>query len=1075
MKRYIYTMALTIMLSGSVAAQNAVVDTIKHETGTLPNSQVADTVKNEVETPLSAEVVDTIKNEVEAPLSSQVVDTIKNEPVTPTNRAEVTQVISIVDQNTVVGTIKNEAGTPIEGVAVTTTRYPYNKSFTDKNGSFTILASLGDYIKISYAGSEGEEIWIEDNQLDITLSDKNIIVINKGQDQNFYRHTQAIGTVSGDELSKNSTQNLTNALYGLLPGLTVKQNTGWTDDATFMIRGGGSLNGTSPLVVVDGIPRTMSYVNLREVENVSILKDGAATALWGTRGANGVILVTTKRGTYNTSNVDINYQHGVGLPMNLPTFADGYTYAMARNEALYYDGEAPIYDAATLAGFQDGSNRDLYANTDWLNEGLRNFSANNQLDVALSGGSEKLRYYSAINYKNDFGILNKSVVNNTDQYDSQMKKYELSARVNLDIDVTKYTLVSFSIFGLLRELKRPNTSSNLNENDLFSSLYHVPSAAFPVRNTSGIWASNDQFKKNPIADLGDVGLFKTNERLLQADLRIAQDLSMLTDGLSAEVAVSYDNAAVFKETATKEYGWEQTVISKDPYTGFDKIGTTSGGANTALAYENRYVYSQFMRVMLEGNIGYNRAFGLNSVNAMLQYRNESYIPMGRNGSRNRQSFMFVGGYNYDNRYLIDVVVNQSGTSVLSTGDKFRTYPAVSAGWIISNEKFMNSSFEYLKLRASWGRSGNDNFGYDLDEQFWGSTTGYNFTDGSSGFPGLAEGALPIENLTCEIADKFNVGIDMQVFKNLSLSVDGFLDQRRKTLIDNSNLISTVIGVDIPMQNIGSMNTKGVEVAINWRENKENFSYYVGGNFSYLKSEILENGEGYKPYDYLSKIGNGYGQMYGLEAVGYFNDAQDIADSPTQRFSEVRPGDIKYKDQNGDNIINDYDVVAIGNSGSVPGIYFGINLGFQYKNFGVDMVFQGVGNYSRMLNTQSVYWPLRNNNSNISTWYLEDKIRWTEDTKETANVPRLTTMDNANNFRNSTQWLVSGSYFKLRNLNIYFNLPQRWVKSMKMEQFQIYLRGNNLFSIDSVDDMNVEDFSINYPDMRSVFLGININF
>ena len=229
------------------------------------------------------------------------------------------------------------------------------------------------------------------------------------------------------------------------------------------------------------------------------------------------------------------------------------------------------------------------------------------------------------------------------------------------------------------------------------------------------------------------------------------------------------------------------------------------------------------------------------------------------------------------------------------------------------------------------------------------------------------------------------------------------------------------------------------------------------------------------YDYLSKKGDRVGQCYGLEAIGYFNDWEDINNSPSQLFSDVRPGDIKYKDQNGDGRIDDYDVVPIGYSTTVPGIYYGINLGFEYRGFGMDMVFQGVGQFSKMLNVRSVYWPMRNGNSNLTKWYLEDNIRWTEDTKDIATVPRLTTLDNANNFRNSTQWLENGSYFKLRNLNIYYNLPDKWAKAMKMDKCQVYVRANNLFSIDHIKYMNCEDLTINYPDMTSVYFGLNINF
>lgn len=979
--------------------------------------------------------------------------------------------LSAMAQSQVVGTVKNQRGTPMEGVAISSVAYPQNKAITNKRGEFAIAAAVGEYIQISYAGNEGGKLWVENDVLEIVLTNKDIVVKNIGEHQNSYRQTQAISTISGDVLSLNGTLSPSNAMYGQLAGLAVRQNTGWTDGASFMIRGGGSINGTAPLIIIDGIQRSMSNVNVHEIESVSVLKDGAATAVWGTRGANGVVLITTKRGAYNTTNIDVNYQRGVGLPINQPKFADGYTYAMAQNEALYYDGLPAQYNADALLSFKDGANRDLYSNTDWLSEGLRDQSVNNQFDITLNGGGGKLRYYSLINYKNDYGILKDNLVNNKD-YTAQMRKYELSARINIDVDVTPSTLVSISMAGILRETKRPNT----NEDDMFGGLYHVPSAAFPIRNSRGNWASNSMYKYNPIARIADVGYSKRNQRTLQSNLNILQSLSMLTEGLSAKFGIAYDTDAIFQETASRKYLYEIASSLFDPITGLEKTVFDKYDEDTNLSYSNGGLAANISRVVLDGNIAYDRAFGLHAVSGMIQYNQEAFITTGRNNNLYRQSVMLVAGYNYNDKYMVDVVVNRSGTSVLSTGDKFRTYPAVSAAWVVSNENFMSSkNIDYLKLRASWGRSGNDNTGYDLDKQFWGGSGGYNFNSNNTGFGGMSEGDLAITNLTCEMADKYNIGVDMQLFKNLSLTVDGFVDQREKSLI-SSNTISSAIGIKVPKQNIGSMNTKGVELSLMWSENKKDFSYYVGGNFSYLKNEIIENGEGFKQYGYQSRIGGLYGQVTGLESIGYFNDVEEIANSPIQRLgSDVRPGDIKYKDQNGDNIIDGDDVVAIGNSNSVPGIYYGINVGFEYKGFGIDMVFQGLGKYSKMLNTKSVYWPLRNGNSNISSWYLEDKIRWTEQTKETANVPRLTTVDNSNNFRNSTQWLADASYFKLRNLNIYYNLPQKWVKPIGLEKLQIYVRANNLFSIDDIDYMNAEDFSINYPDMTSIYLGINVNF
>lgn len=982
--------------------------------------------------------------------------------------------LSAMAQQKITGVVKDAQGVPVMGALVSAVGNPIQKSLTDQKGIFTLEVEKGDYIEVVYADGQKKRVWVDGKSIDICLDEKALLLDNRGKVQPVEEQTQAISVLSGDKLKSNSTFNVGNALFGMLPGLEVIQNTGWTDGATLRVRGGVSLSATSPLIVVDGIPRSLDYLNMLEVESVSILKDGAATALWGTRGANGVIVVTTKRGQYNTRDIDVNYTYGMGLPINQPEFVDGYTYAIMKNEALYYDGLPLQFDQVALDKFRDGTDRDAFANTDWLGEALRNHTVNNQLNLSFRGGGKRVRYYSAINYKNDYGILDNGIAKYSDRYDAQMKKYRLDARMNLDIDVTDYTKVALSVFGLMQEHNRPRTS----EADIFSGLYNVPSGAFSMKNSTGEWGSDNIFKYNPIGRIADVGYYRTDERLLQSDLRIYQDLSLLTKGLKVELGISYDNSATYQETGSKDYAYEAISVIPNLITGEYELVRSKAGDNSALSVSNGGLNSQFMRTVVDGKVGYDRAFGLHAVNGTLQYRQESYVPLGRNSTRKRQSYIFTGGYNYANKYLVDVVVNHSGTSVLSNNDKFRTYPAVSAAWLISNESFWKNmkAMDYLKVRASWGRSGNDNIDYDLDERYWEGCGGGLFKDNPTGFGGLHPGSLAIRNLDIERADKYNFGLDMRFFKKLSVTFDAFYDKRENILISTDNLYSSVIGTGIPQQNMGSVSSRGIDLGINWEDKiGKDFRYYMGLNFSRLNTEIGENGEGFKPYDYLSKKGDKIGQIYGLEAIGYFNDEKDIAGSPKQMFSEVRPGDIKYKDQNNDQKIDENDVVAIGHSSTVPGLYYGINLGFEYKGFGVDMVFQGVGQYSRMLNTRSVYWPLRNNNSNLTTWYLEDNIRWTEQTKDIANLPRLTTQANANNFRASTQWLENGTFFKLRNLNIYYTLPKKWTDKIKMDQCQVYLRGNNLFSLDHVKYLNCEDLSVNYPDLMSLFVGININF
>lgn len=975
---------------------------------------------------------------------------------------------SVFGQQAVSGIITDQNGDPITGALVYSVNNPRERCLTGEEGLFTLHADNGEFLEVNYADVRLKRVKVSEGTLNICLDNKAQLVNNLNRTTTKVRSTMASSGIGAEEFSQNASPDTYDMLFGQLSGLTLIQNTAYNSNPTrTAIRGRSDV-----LYIVDGFPRAIENVNPADVETVTVLKDGAATALYGTRGSNGAIVITTKRGAYSSYDVDVKYVSGMGVAINKPEMANAETYAMAVNEAMYYDGLATDmfgrYSQEQINYFANGGgDNDLYPNSDWLGEGTRDYSLNNQLDISFRGGGQKVRYFSSINYRNNFGILNKDYTEYTDRYTSQIRHYQLSARVNLDVDVTKSTLMKVNMFASLQESNRPKTEIS----NIFNNLYRTPSAAFPVKTQSGNWGSNDLLKMNPIAVIADNGFYKNNSRLLQSDFRILQDLRGVIPGLKAEAAIAFDNNAIYKETGSKPYLYEVNVLAEG-----EKV-TSVGGQEDALSISNSGLENQYDNVSFEANVSYSQCFkGVHDISALLLYRQSSHIVSEQSKSLHRNNIMLQAGYSFNEKYLLDILVNYAGSGVLAEGDKYRTYPAISAGWLASNEDFLKDvkAIDFLKVRASYGRNGYDAIDYYLDKQFWGGGNDYYFGDSNERYGGSKEKGLAMENFTIEHSDKYNFGIDANLFRNLSLSADAFMDKRRDILEPGSNVVGGVIGIGVPKQNIGAIDYKGFEFAAMWKSGKNDFSYYIGGNVSFVKSEVIENGEGYKPYDYMSAKGDPVGQAFGLEAIGYFNDQAEIDNSPTQIFSQVRPGDIKYKDQNGDNVIDQYDVVAIGNSTSQPGIYYGINLGAEFKGFGFNAVFQGVGQYSKFLNTNDVYWPLRNN-SNISTWYLEDMTRWTEDTKTTANLPRLTTLDNANNFRNSTQWLVDGSYLKLRNLKVYYNFPKSLINKWKMDQLQVFVSGNNLLSIDDVPYLNSEDIKKDYFDMMSFYAGININF
>ena len=387
--------------------------------------------------------------------------------------------VTAAAQQTVSGVVKDENGNPVNGVKVSLVGRESVNSITNEEGFYSLPeAEEGDYVTVGYADKEVQRFRITGNEMNISFDGTTAGLIDLGYvKKNRENLTQAVSTVRSEDLSNKTTTMVGSALYGLLPGLYVKQNVGWQTEATLNIRGRGGLGDGAPLVIVDGFPRSLNKITLEEIESISVLKDGAATALYGARGANGVILLNTKRGAYNSFDIDINYRHGFTLPVHTPEMADAYTYARAMNEALYYDGLSPRYSESDLAAFQNGMDPELYPNVNWLEEGTRDFSENNQLNVLVRGGGNKLRYMGLIDYKNEFGLLNEKYTHYSDRYQSQIRSYDLRLRMNLDVDLTSSTQLQFGIVGALNEGKRPDTEIN----DVFSNLYRVPSAAFPFQ------------------------------------------------------------------------------------------------------------------------------------------------------------------------------------------------------------------------------------------------------------------------------------------------------------------------------------------------------------------------------------------------------------------------------------------------------------------------------------------------------------------------------------------------------------------------------------------------------------------
>lgn len=876
--------------------------------------------------------------------------------------------------------------------------------------------------------------------------------------------------VSGDVLNQSVRTNVANTLFGRLKGLYTMQGSSETnvldDQASFNIRGISTFGNAKPLIIVDGVQRDLENLSLIEIEKVEVLKDAVASAMYGVQGANGAILITTKRGK-SGFHASANYSMSFDTPFRLPEFADAATYASAMNEALTLDGLSPRYSVEEIEYFKNGAYREIYPDVDWQDVAYRNYGVTHRANVEFEGGTNRFKFYTALDYSNQTGILDHTDM--FSQYRSQLNKVNLNLRANIDVTLTDKTFLKLNLLGRLKEQNRPGTGMS----DIITRLYTIPAAAFPVKTGTGHWGGNNIYSYNPIADIADRGTVKVIRRSLLADMTLHQKLDFITEGLYAEAMVAYDNMANFNDSRTRTYEYEMVVPVVDNnnvITGVDRIML---GTKGELGWSSE-LNGQDMFSMLQAKVGYDRNFGMHKVKGEVVYQQLASVPNGRNATRKNQSIMGIVNYQYSDRYSIDGVLNYSGSAVLTEGRQFNVYPAIGLGWTASNEDFLKNHavISYLKVNASLGLSGSDLFGHDLDKQSFGlNGANYWFGSGNTQSTGLKEGNLPVTHLLAEKSRKFDVGFDIALWKKLYVSATYFNERRSNILVEGSPVVSSVIGIGVPQLCEGIVNNQGVELSFDLSDKIGRFGYSLSGNFTYAKNKIINNNEGFKTEDYLYKKGQSLNQYYGLQSDGFFNTVEEINNSEVyQSFGELKPGDVRYVDQNDDKIINEDDVVRLGYS-TLPEIYYGFNVGLSYGGFGVMANFQGVANRSLYLNTANVYAPLKNN-TNISTWYLEENTRWTPGTMETANLPRLTSEDNPNNFQKSDIWMANGNYLKLRDLEVSYTINRNTLRKCDLK---IFVRGTNLFSIDKLGYSDPENYGVAYPTMRSYTAGFNLIF
>lgn len=981
-------------------------------------------------------------------------------------------------EDNVTGRVLDEKGKPVAGALVSVEENPLVRVATDKNGRFEITAVKGSRLKVQTGDDAMKVVKIENGSELTVVMDYSSEKVNYGfgLQQTNAESTGAVSTVYAENIDKSSAFSIGNSLYGNVLGLTTMQSTGvvWEQMPSMYIRGLKTLNGNNGiLLVVDGLERdnnwqALKYITPEEVESVSVLRDAAALALYGYRGVNGVVNIVTKRGKYDTREINFSYDHAFNYMTRKPELADAYTYASALNEALTNDGKQVRYSQNELNAFKNGTSPYLYPNVNWWEEVFRDRGASDIATLSFRGGSTKMRYYTMMNLQNNRGFI-KNFDTNAD-YSTQEKYSKANFRTNLDIDLSPKTKMQANIMGILNEFSRPGMGSD----NLISKLYQLSSAAFPIRTESGLWGGNTTWGENwnPVALTEGRAYSKGHTRGLYADMSLRQDLSSLTKGLGASVRIGYDNLASYWENHTKGYKYGMASVASWE-NGLPIAGEEiTGGKDTEMSGDSKLDW-QYRAFNFQMNVDWQRQFGVHSLYSMLLYTYKYDNAKGINNTFYRQNAGWYTHYGFKNRYFADFTLMASASNLLAPDHRWNVSPTVGLAWLISNEKFMQSQnvVDFLKLRASFGMLNTDNIpGNGYWNETVGGGNGYPINNNFGGDGGWHEGRLASVNGTTEKAYKYNAGVDATLFKGLTLTVDGFYERRSDIWVSSDGQNSAVLGASGSYVNAGIVDSWGTEIGANYYKKMGNVELNLGGTFTYNRSKIIEMLEEPAAYDYTRSTGNPVGQIFGLQAIGYFVDQADIDNSLPQQFGPVKAGDIKYKDMNGDKVINSDDRVAMGYNSTCPEIYYSFSLGLEWKGLGFSAQFQGVGNYTAIL-SGTYYRPLVDNTT-ISNYVYRN--RWTPETPN-ARFPRLTTETVDNNLQTSSLWLADRSFLKLRNCEVYYKLPSSWLNRFWVKNAKVYVRGVDLLCFDSIDQLDPEAMNSSYPATRSIHVGLSVGF
>lgn len=1056
------------------------------------------------------------------------------------------------------GTVVDQQGMPIVGAGVVV-RGTQTGSVTDLDGRFTVMAAKDATLTVSFIGYTTREVPVG-TQTDIRIvlaenvqSIDDVVVVGFGT-QKKETVTGAIGQLSGKELMRSPVTNISNALVGRIAGMAAVQKTGEAgfEESTIRVRGVGTYAGDqNPLIVIDGIVRDMTAFNMldpNDVENVNVLKDASATAVYGVRGANGVIIVTTKRGREGSLKISFTANVGFTSPTTLPSLVNSYDYAVLRNEAFANDGkpdDIKVFSQDELWKFRH--NRDYtsseveamghlspeqkqalldspaiyYGSTDYMKRIFdAGVSPQQQYSVNISGGTEKVAFFTSVGYSNQ-----KSLTNDFGFSDaaSNSGSHKYNFRTNFDFNIIPLTEINVSLSGQVRETKiitDRNSSVDMwgRYRDLMLNIYEAPPFSAPgvsdgriITDYAGgtIMDSNKgAWGKSPIAYMLEKAQARINQSSLNTSIRIRHRMDYLVEGLSVRGALSYDH--YFTKTLRVAPNLPVYSITRNPADPAELL--YYGGEHNAKSYEETG-WGKNRKVYVEAGIDFSRDFGKHAVTAMALVTGERYTSPGLKYNVPRGYYGVVGRvtYGYDQRYLAEFNMGYNGSENFAPGKRFGFFPAVSVGWVVSNEPYFpkNDILTWLKFRASYGQTGNSEIGGDrflflpgtwgshsygpwngtpLDGYFFGSSNG---SVNNPAFPGKYEQSTGNPDVTWEKKESYNIAAEVRMFRDrLSVTVDLF-EEKRNNILTKLGVTPGIIGLSgsaLPPVNVGRMSNRGYEIQVSWRDNVgTDFWYEVGGQVSYAVNKIDYKAEPSYMYAWMNETGFAYGQYKAYYNEGFYNTPEEVANHPYNAIdgNRVQGGDLRIVDVNGDGIIDDKDITPTGFS-NVPRFAFSSNLSFGYKGFEISALLTGSAQGTFNMNGYLITPFAQGNGTPLS--YMNG--RWTPERHAAGKqitFPRMSVnMANSQNNQNNSFWFRSTDHIKLKNVEVAYTFRNaRWMRKAHIGSIRVFVNANNLCTwggkdlVDGIDPELVQDGStsegIIYPLTRVYNFGFNIQF